>query len=74
MTDELKGKTRAQAAALFDKFQQLVTGKSAALDEMDKLAVFSGVAEFPTRIKCAVLAWHTLRSALDAQKGKVSTE
>jgi nitrogen fixation protein NifU and related proteins len=75
MTDEIKGKTKAEAQALFEKFHHLITDtNAAALDEMDKLAVFSGVSAFPTRVKCAVLSWHTLRSALDPKGAKVSTE
>ena len=75
MTDSVKGKTREEAQALFEKFRHLVTDTtSPALDETDKLAVFSGVAAFPTRVKCAVLAWHTLRSALDNNPKNVSTE
>lgn len=75
MTDEVKGKSKAEAAALFDKFHQLVTKKDApALAEDDKLAVFSGVSAYPTRVKCAVLAWHTLKSALDQNSKKVTTE
>ena len=66
MTETLKGKTRAQAEKLFHTFHDLVTGQQAQLDapELGKLAVFSGVSEFPIRVKCATLAWHTLRAAL----------
>ena len=75
MTDLVKGKSKAEAAALSDKFRQLVTGGShAEADSSDKLAIFSGVSEFPTRVKCAVLGWHTLRSALDNKKEKITTE
>ena len=75
MTDEIKGKTREEAQALFEKFHHLITDKvPAPLEETDKMAVFSGVSQFPTRVKCAVLAWHTLRSALEAKKAPVSTE
>ncbi len=75
MTDEVKGKTKAEAEALFEKFRHLVTdSKSPRLEEEDKLAAFSGVSEFPTRVKCAVLAWHTLRSALHDKPAAVSTE
>jgi nitrogen fixation protein NifU and related proteins len=78
MTDALKGKTRAEAQELFDRFHALVTrdpqeaGESAAPD-LGKLAVFAGVCEFPARVKCASLAWHTLKAAL-AGEGKASTE
>jgi nitrogen fixation NifU-like protein len=75
MTDLVKGKSTAEAAKLFDKFRQLVTDPQAApLDDSDKMAVFSGVAEFPTRVKCAVLSWHTLRSALENKSLKTTTE
>jgi nitrogen fixation protein NifU and related proteins len=75
MTDIIRGKSKAEAQVLFEKFHHLVTHTDApALEETDKLAVFSGVSEFPTRVKCAILAWHTLRSALDQKNAKVSTE
>lgn len=75
MTDTVKNKSTAEAETLFENFQKLVTGKNSLTDEeLGKLAVFSGVKEFPTRIKCAILAWHTLRSALENKKEKVKTE
>ena len=76
MTDVVKDKTKAETEALFNTFHHLVTGKEGPVDEesLGKLAAFSGVYEFPTRVKCAILAWHTLRSALEAKKGTVSTE
>lgn len=75
MTDLLKGKKKAEAEALFEKFRRLMTdGGGVPLDENDPLAVFSGVRGFPARVKCAVLAWHTLRSALDAKGEKARTE
>lgn len=66
MTAAVKGKTRAETDALFDRFRRLVTGTlaSEAPETLGKLAVFSGVSEFPIRVKCASLAWHTLKSAL----------
>lgn len=65
MTDAVKGKTIKEILALFDEFQKFVTtGKTENPEKLGKLAVFAGVAEFPMRIKCATLAWHTLRSAL----------
>jgi nitrogen fixation protein NifU and related proteins len=72
MTGAVKGKTRAEAAALFDRFHRLVTGDSAGEppETLGKLAVFSGVSAFPIRVKCASLAWHTLRSALDGAPGQ----
>ncbi|HET7215713.1 MAG TPA: SUF system NifU family Fe-S cluster assembly protein [Terriglobia bacterium] len=78
LTETLKGKTISEADALFDKFHALVTGQRngnlAEDSSMGKLAVFSGVAEFPVRVKCATLAWHTLRSALKGEEKTVSTE
>lgn len=75
MTDSVKGKTKAEAVALFEKFRNLVTDPGAApLEDADKLAIFSGVSGFPTRVKCAILSWHTLRSVLENKAGKTSTE
>ena len=77
LTETLKGKTRAEAEALFEAFHDLVTGhssKSADGPALGKLAVFSGVAEFPVRVKCASLAWHTMRSALERNPAVTSTE
>lgn len=74
LTETLKGKTREEALSLFDKFHDLVTGKDAGNAPLGKLAVFSGVSEFPVRVKCATLAWHTLRSALTDYGRTVTTE
>jgi len=77
LTETLKGKTRAEAEILFEAFHNLVTGqpvKSANVPALGKLAVFSGVSEFPVRVKCASLAWHTLRSALEGSPAVASTE
>ena len=74
MTQSLKGKTMAEAEALFTKFHDLVTGHGDSAEEMGKLAVFGGVSEFPLRVKCATLAWHTLRAALRGEQQAVSTE
>jgi nitrogen fixation protein NifU and related proteins len=77
MTQSLKGKTRAEAEKLFDRFHKLVTGQLSAgiaQDELGKLSVFSGVSEFPVRVKCATLAWHTLRAALENKGEPTSTE
>jgi len=73
MTETLRGKTVDDAQELFGKFQKMVTAEG---DEADvgKLAVFKGVREFPMRVKCATLAWHTLRAAMDDEKTKVTTE
>lgn len=76
LTDTLKGKTPAEAEAVFEKFHDLVTGKGqpGSAQDLGKLAVFSGVSEFPVRVKCATLAWHTLRSALAGSQEPVTTE
>ncbi|MEP7176680.1 MAG: Fe-S cluster assembly sulfur transfer protein SufU [Gemmatimonadales bacterium] len=66
MTSAVKGKSRREAEALFERFHRLVTGTLPAEESgtLGKLAVFSGVSEFPVRVKCASLSWHTLRAAL----------
>jgi nitrogen fixation NifU-like protein len=75
MTEAVKGKTRAQAEALFERFHDLITGKDGRNEpELGKLTVFSGVREFPVRVKCATLPWHTLRAALAGAQTTVSTE
>jgi len=77
LTETLKGKTQTEADALFETFHDLVTGKGVGGREvpaLGKLAVFSGVSEFPARVKCATLAWHTMRSALTGSPEVVSTE
>ena len=77
MTEALQGKTTAEAERLADAFQKLVTGPmDAVVDDshLGKLAIFAGVREFPVRVKCATLAWHTLRSALHGDAAVVSTE
>ncbi len=77
MTQILKGKTKAEAAKLFEEFHNLVTGDAEAMknaQELGKLAVFAGVSKFPARVKCATLAWHTLQSALEGHDETVSTE
>ena len=76
MTEAVKGRTTEEAEALFARFHDLLTGPPdvrADAKSFGKLAVFSGVREFPVRVKCATLAWHTLRSAL-AGGGEASTE
>lgn len=77
MTTLLKGKSKAEAEAVFERFHRLVTSNpDAPVDEQElgKLMVFSGVREFPVRVKCATLAWHTLLSALKGHGEAVSTE
>jgi nitrogen fixation NifU-like protein len=78
MTEALAGKSRAEAEALFQRFHELLTSdpsKAAdnAAPELGKLAVFSGVCEFPVRVKCASLPWHTFRAALRGD-GQAKTE
>ena len=78
MTETLKGKTTGEAEALFERFHALITGDPSKppreAQGLGKLAVFSGVCEFPVRVKCAALAWHTLRAALQGAGEPVSTE
>lgn len=75
MTQTLKGKTEAEADALFTKFHDLVTGHAEGDgQDLGKLAVFAGVSEFPLRVKCATLAWHALRAALRGDQEAISTE
>lgn len=78
LTDAVKGKTRAEAESLFQTFHDLVTGHERSNGKksqpLGKLAVFSGVSEFPARVKCASLAWHTLHNALQGSEEEVSTE
>jgi nitrogen fixation NifU-like protein len=76
MTEAVKGRTTAEAEALFRDFHELVTSDPRSTPDtskLGKLAVFGGVREFPIRVKCATLCWHTLRSAL-ADGAVVSTE
>jgi nitrogen fixation protein NifU and related proteins len=76
MSSTLKGKSKEEAERLFETFHGLVTGDASSLSaaELGRLAAFSGVSEFPARVKCATLAWHTLRSALEGRDEKVTTE
>ena len=77
MTDSVKGRTLGEARGMFDQFHQMVTGNDDPLthaERLGKLAVFEGVRNYPARVKCASLAWHTLRAAVDAQDEVVSTE
>jgi nitrogen fixation NifU-like protein len=76
MSSFMKGKSIEEAENLFDKFHDLITGKLNESESIDlgKLAVFAGVQEFPLRVKCASLAWHTLISALKEENNIVSTE
>jgi nitrogen fixation NifU-like protein len=77
MTQSVKGKTMEEAEKIFARFHGMVTGHpttSPEESELGKLAVFSGVSEFPVRVKCATLAWHTLHAALEGTQDPVSTE
>src|SRR5437870_1366612 len=77
MTDSLKGKTTAEAEQLFEGVHRMLTSDTSEpvnTEGLGKLAVLSGVREFPTRVKCASLSWHALRNALKGEGGKVSTE
>ena len=77
MTTSVKGKNKAEAEQLFEIFHKLVTGTyTGSLDDIGKLAVFSGVSEFPARVKCASLAWHTMHRALNSKEttSTVTTE
>ena len=68
MTDAVKGKTVAEARELFDRFHAMITSNpEAAADDLGKLSVLAGVREFPTRIKCASLAWHTMKAAVASE-------
>jgi nitrogen fixation NifU-like protein len=74
MTDAVKGRTVAEAEALFERFHRMVTTPpERPVEDMGKLSSLAGVREFPIRVKCASLAWHTLKAAI-AQQTKVSTE
>ncbi|MCK6460618.1 MAG: SUF system NifU family Fe-S cluster assembly protein [Planctomycetes bacterium] len=77
MTTSLKGKTLAEAREIFERFHEMVTGEPGAPvdgEALGKLAVFQGVCEFPVRVKCATLAWHTLKAAIDRSQDRVTTE
>ena len=78
MTEAVKGKTRGEALALFERVHKLLTDDAAGAEDLGKLAALSGVREYPARVKCASLCWHTLASALEAARSgaaaAVSTE
>jgi nitrogen fixation NifU-like protein len=77
MTQMLKGKTKAEAEKIFERFHGMVTGENGAPSngsDLGKLAVFSGVCKYPARVKCATLAWHALQSALEGEQKPVTTE
>ncbi len=78
MTEMVKGKTEAEARALFSRFHHLMTAKlapePAETEGLDSLMALSGVRDYPMRVKCATLAWHTLTAALDQAQGETKTE
>lgn len=75
MTESLRGRTEQEALALYDRFHELVAGTGGAgRAGLGKLEAFSGVREFPARVKCATLAWHAARTALKTPGGRASTE
>ena len=77
LTEAVKGKSRDEALAAFERFQHMVSGdggEDAFPEGMEKVAVFSGVREFPMRVKCATLAWHTLKAAMAEEAETVTTE
>ncbi len=76
LTESLKGKSLTDAETLFESFHSLVTGLEPSHEQpgLGKLKVFSGVCDYPTRVKCATLAWHTLRAALKGEGETVTTE
>ena len=77
MSSVLKGKTRAEAEGIFRDFRGLVTGAPSSeegRERLGKLAAFAGVSEFPARVKCASLPWHTLHAALEGESQRISTE
>ena len=74
MTEMVKGKKVSEAKQLFDQFHTLVTGGEADGVDLDKLEVLAGVRDYPVRVKCATLAWHTLAAALEGNHIQVATE
>ena len=77
MTQQVKGGTVAQAEKLFDRFHEMVTGTvdgNLDFEDLGDLEVMAGVSNFPSRVKCATLSWHSLRSALKSQEAQVTTE
>lgn len=76
MTEQVKGLSRDEAEALAERFHDLVAGEEALPDpdELGKISVLAGVKDYPTRVKCATLAWHTLKAALEGWDDVVTTE
>jgi nitrogen fixation NifU-like protein len=73
MSEAVKGRSMTEFESLFTRFHDMVTGKGGS-EGLEKLEVFSGVSEFPVRVKCASLAWHTLKAALEGKSDTISTE
>jgi len=74
LTDALKGKTKAEVKALFDKVHEMVTSGKVNDGDIGKLAVFAGVHKFPARVKCAILPWHAMVAAVEGRQEPVTTE
>jgi nitrogen fixation NifU-like protein len=74
MTESIKGKTREEALKLLEKFHELLTTDVSVSKDLGKLVVFCGVRDYPARVKCATLAWHTLKNALNESHEAASTE
>ena len=74
MTETLKGRSEAEVEILFQSFRDLVTGASTSTEGLGKLGIFAGVSEYPARVKCATLAWHCMRAAIQNEHDVVSTE
>lgn len=74
MSEAVKGRTRAEAAKLFETVHRMLTGQAGHATSLGKLAALAGVAEFPARVKCASLCWHTLNAALAGRAEPVTTE
>ncbi len=74
MTESIKGKTREEAFKLLEKFHELLTTDVSVSKDLGKLVVFCGVRDYPARVKCATLAWHTLKNALSEAPEPASTE
>ena len=74
MTEAMKGKTKAEAEKIFNNFHNMIAGEGKSDESLGKLGVLAGVNRFPTRVKCAILSWHALHSALQGDANTVSTE
>ncbi len=74
MTDIIKGQSEEEAQELFELFHKMATGEPVEMDDLGKLAVLAGVCEYPARVKCATLPWHTLDALLKGSEEPVTTE